>query len=270
MPDSNATIYIIIFGCLLMTIMGVAIISIAFIYQRNMRKKERVLREMEQEKQIIVFKASFEAEERQKEKIASNLHDSINPTLTALSLRLSSHQSNYCKNNFKPTDLNSDIDLINETINEIRFACHDLVPGYFYDYGLLKTLEQLIRNCNTPNLIQSKININELLQEQILLTEMEQLNIYRVSQEIVNNFIKHSKCSQLLLSVYLNDNMLILDFNHNGVGLTDSEVEKLSYKGLGLKSLRSRIMILKGKINYTNTELIKVKLQIPNSSHAIN
>lgn len=83
---------LIAFGCLIMFLLIIVIIMFVAIYQRKMSLKEARIQMMEQEKQIALFRAATEAEEQQKEKIAHNLHDEINPLLALLKLNLSRHR----------------------------------------------------------------------------------------------------------------------------------------------------------------------------------
>jgi len=73
-------------------------------------------------------------------------------------------------------------------------------------------------------------------------------------QELINNILKHAKPKQIrIISVYEND-QLAISIYHDGKGLTQKEFEEFRYKkeGLGLKNIQNRVILLKGKINFSS------------------
>jgi signal transduction histidine kinase len=94
----------------------------------------------------------------------------------------------------------------------------------------------------------------------------QQLNIYRICLEILNNLYKHANYQYLKIIVERTGNNLQFEFTHNGMGITTKEIDKLAAgsQGLGLKSLMSRALLLNATINYEIDEgLASIKLQIP-------
>src|SRR5688572_18727833 len=114
---------------------------VIILFSQNYRTK--IVR-AEKEKQIAAFRASFEAEERQKEKIANNLHDEIIPLLTALGQNSQLHKKKFLINTLDPNDLEKDFEIVNQAIKAIRSIAMDLIPTTFLNFGLLKALEQYI------------------------------------------------------------------------------------------------------------------------------
>ena len=82
------------------------------------------------------------------------------------------------------------------------------------------------------------------------------ISIYRVLQELCGNIIKHSHAKLLKITSHVQNNILTFHITHNGKGLTQEEFERLRYqgKGLGLKNIQNRIILLKGKINFDRSE----------------
>jgi len=77
-----------------------------------------------------------------------------------------------------------------------------------------------------------------------------------VLQELCGNIIKHGHAKSIKITSRIEDNILTFTIKHNGKGLTQEEFEKLRYegKGLGLKNIQNRIILLKGKINFERSE----------------
>ena len=75
-------------------------------------------------------------------------------------------------------------------------------------------------------------------------------------QELCGNIIKHSRAKHLKITSHIENNILSFNLQHNGKGLSQDEFEQLRYekKGLGLKNIQNRIILLKGKISFDRTE----------------
>ena len=256
----------IILGCLAMFCLIIVIILFVVTYQRKMLLKEARIKLIEQEKQIELFKATVEAEEQQKEKIARNLHDEINPLLAVLKLNLSKHRIEIKKDKFEPESLITDEKMLDKAIEGIRTTCLDLIPSFLLEYGLIKSLEGHIRNVQQLEGMSADFENNTLQNELDVFNKQVQLNIYRVCLEILNNQFKHSKCSILKMKTESIDSALVITFAHNGIGVTNEEMEihTETSKGLGLKSLKARALILNAKIDYIKEiNMSLIKLSIP-------
>lgn len=263
--ESQTNIPILIaLGCLVMFAMVMVIILFVVRHQRKMFEHRMLLQAVENEKQVALIKASLEAEERQKTIIANNLHDSIKPMLTHLKYSLTAHQSAILDNRFSFKDLDKDREAIDKISNEIRNTCHDLIPSVLNMHGLKKALEEFIEALNNSGLVMAGFTNGLAESDWEHFPKSSQVNIYRVCQELLNNILKHSGCSQISLSVFLNNNKLCIEMNYNGVGITDADVEKLSISGLGLNSLKTRVLILNADLNYLkNGSVYAVKFHIP-------
>lgn len=257
---------LIAIGCLVMFILVIVIIMFVVIYQRKMLLKEAKIQLMEQDKQITLFKASVEAEEQQKEKIARNLHDEINPILSLLKFNLSKHRIEVQKNKFEADSLIVDTQLLDQAIEGIRTTCLELIPTYLLQYGLLKSLEDHMRNLQQVGSITTEFENHTESIDIEGFEKQAQLNIYRICLEILNNLVKHSNASMLKLTITRLAHFLILEFSHNGSSVTNEEMNAFTENssGLGLKSLKARALILDAKIEYNSlVNQASVKLSIP-------
>lgn len=258
--------FLITIGILITLFLAAVIVLFVVYYQRKMLIKEAQMKLMEQEKQIELFKASVEAEEKQKEKIARNLHDEINPLLTVLKFNLSKHRIEIQKNKFEPASLVKDEETLDKAIEGIRTTCHDLVPSFLLQYGLIPSLEEYINHVQQIDGMEASFEYSSTPEDIEKFTVQEQLNIYRICLEILNNLFKHAKCSQFNMTVNTIQDNLMIEFKHNGQGVSNDEMEHFTNqsKGLGLKSLKARALILNASINYIKQPTYStVQLNIP-------
>lgn len=262
------TIKLLITVGILITLFLAAVVIIFVVhYQRKILLKEAQIQVMEQEKQIALFKASVEVEEKQKEKIARNLHDEINPLLVVLKLNLGRHRMAVQKNTFDPDSLKKDSELLDKAIEGIRTTCHDLIPSFLLQFGLLKALEEYIRTARHSEDMSLEFENQVSTEEMEIFDKQAQLNIYRICLEILNNLFKHSQCSQLRMLTKKTPGHVEIEFIHNGRGVSndDMEIYTEQSKGLGLKSLKARSLILGADINYQpGPPYALIRLRIPN------
>jgi two-component system NarL family sensor kinase len=257
---------LITLGCLVMFAMVIVIILFVAIYQRKMLLKEAHIKLIEQQQQLSLIKASVEAEEQQKEKIARNLHDEINPLLTVLRNNLTQHRIDIRKDKFDPTGLVADTALIDKAIEGIRTTCLDLIPTFLLQHGLVKSLEDYLNHVQQMGDVE--IEFESTVPENTLnqFEKQNQLNTYRICLEILNNIFKHAACNQLKLSITFIDHHVRINISHNGKGVSNDEMDTYTQNstGLGLKSLKVRALILNATINYTKqTPHSSVTLSIP-------
>lgn len=212
---------------------------------------------LEKEKQIATFRAAVEAEEKQKEQIANMIHDEIIHLLIAATQNLEKHTA---ENNQKVRIL------IEQVVSSLKSIAIDLIPKTLFNFGLIHALEQhaVLLNTNEDCVIELE-NLSSF-QNESPFSKKDEVTIYRMFLEILNNLRKHAHFSYLWVTIENEDNSLLIEFTHNGTGVTNEQIEiyTKAATGLGLKSLQSRLMVLNAAINYTkDLEASTIKLQIP-------
>lgn len=205
----------------------------------------------EREKQLAIFKAAVDAEEKHRQRLAENLHDEVIPLFTAIiqnsdlatrGVAVSGLDNSFVENSKK-------ISLMG--IQAIRDISQELVPKVLREVGLYSALQTYVRLLPFFDLIVLDEN-SEKVERGQLFTEQSRVNIYRLCTEVIANLSKHDKFTYLEITLLLKHNFLEIRFLHDGRGVSDEEIlnyENLS-NGLGLKSIRSRLLILKGTISY--------------------
>ena len=123
MQNQTGLVTFIIIASLFVFCLIVIIILFFVINQRKMLLKNSEIKLMENEKQLSLFKAAVEAEEKQKKVIARNLHDEINPILSVIKFSLSKHRIEYKKGVFSPDSLIEDAKMLDKAIESINTIC---------------------------------------------------------------------------------------------------------------------------------------------------
>ncbi len=266
MENTKILALIIILGVLVILFLITLFVINFLMSKRKLLEKENKLKDFENRAKIALIKSIVEAEEKNKTEIARNLHDQIIPVLTLKSLALKTNISDLENGHKNYSSLRQGVDEIASLADDIREIIHGIIPGMFTSFGLTKSIEKLILDLNGVNGSITKFIDNRRDQKDIILSEVQQLTLFRVCAEILNNLLKHAKMNYLEVTLEDSTSEITLTFAHDGSGITNSEINNLTItsSGIGLKSLQSRILALNGKIDYSVEEGVSfVKLQIP-------
>lgn len=222
------------------------------IYFNN--KKKQALAKAQAQKELV--ESIFATEEKERSRIAKDLHDGIVQDLTAIKLDINSIIQQAPEN--LQLQLRKTLESINVTSKEVREISYQMMPVTLRELGLLKAIEELLNRSLPNNNIQFEFDsfgIKERLPEKIETT------VYRICQELLNNTIKHSQATHVSLLLQLKNNILQLTYEDNGVGFNSSSVKK----GIGLNSLNSRIEMVKGSLEFdaTSNEGTTAYIRIP-------
>ncbi len=233
-----------------------------------MREKEAEHTMVIKNKEVLLLKAVFKAQEDERESLAGNLHDEVGPLLAALKLRISLYRRRINKGEFDTTKLEEEEKNIDNIINNVRSVSHNLTPQFVLKFGLIEALKNHLSHYNNPN-FQLKSDLTACQ-----LDKHVQINVYRIALELINNIVKYDKPSKLLIEVRDNVSDVNLEFTHNSRGISHEEFERFAdeSKGLGLNSIKSRTILINGTINFILEQGKNpvIKLSIPKEEHGKN
>jgi PAS domain S-box-containing protein len=205
------------------------------------RKAEDALRESGKELRILSNQL-LSAEEKERKRIARELHDSIGQALSAIkfSVENSLRQLRKVSDQSELESLDAIIPLTQKTIEEVRRIVKDLRPSILDDLGILATINWFGREFQkvyTGIRIETEIDVQENMIPSLLKTV-----IYRILQEALNNVAKHSGADRVQLSLLEQDSRIILSIQDDGAGFDVSKTisMKPSRRGFGLASMRER------------------------------
>jgi two-component system NarL family sensor kinase len=198
----------------------------------------------QQKKTLALHKQNIIAEitqiEKERARIAHDLHDEIGPLLSAVKMKINSFELTDREDKIQINKINNHIDEVLKRIREISF---DLMPNSLLRKGLIPAVRELTGYLNNS----TKIRFHFSFQGEIILTESNAVNLYRIIQEIIHNTIKHSRASELHLELNHEENKVVLSIRDNGIGF-DHEKESNENIGFGLRSLLRRTEIMGGQM----------------------
>lgn len=222
----------------------IALLGISF-YRRYRLKQKTHLQNEILKQQELATKAVLEAEEKERQRIAKDLHDGIGQMMSAAKMNLSTFESETAfTNTDQKISFDKAVGLIDESCREIRVVSHNIMPNALLKNSLASAIREFIEKLD-----QKKLQVHlytEGLDER--LDSNTETVLYRVVQECVNNVIKHSGASTLDISVVKDKDGINATIEDNGKGFDTTDKEK--FEGIGLKNIITRVEYLKGTVDF--------------------
>lgn len=206
----------------------------------------------------------LDVQEKERERIARDLHDSSLQNLTHLVHKVELSSLYIDQDVVKAKlELATVEQGLRKVIDDIRNRIYDLRPMTFDDLGLKETLLKLIAVLNQDGNFTivtdiDDIDLNALDSE----TELELINIYRIIQECVQNSINHSKGNRINVSLKDEKNFYRILIQDNGVGFDLKEALKKN-RHFGLSVVEERVFLLNGKIQIDAENGSSILIEIP-------
>ena len=263
-PSQPGITTVLFFGTVGMLVLAIGLVVFIVFHQRRVIRYQMQLQRMEDEQQKILLNASIRWQEEERQRIAADLHDDAGPLLATARL--------YLNDNLVHQDVNTQLQsiynakqIIDDTIQLIRNISHSLMPPTLKNFGLESAINDLFQKISGSGSINASSRFHDYRQR---LRPEQELLIFRVVQELINNILKHSNASFIHLTQNYSDNKFFLRLHHDGKGITHADFERMnkSSLGLGLKNIQSRVKVLQADINFEKDQsqtYYKVTLEIP-------
>ncbi|MDX2046991.1 MAG: histidine kinase [Chitinophagaceae bacterium] len=261
---------VLYFGTLGMLVLAAGLVIFIVFHQRRVIRYQMQLQKMEEEQQKILLNASIRWQEEERQRIAADLHDDAGPLLATARL--------YLNENLVHQDINTQLQsiynakqIIDDTIQLIRNISHSLMPPTLKNFGLESAINDLFQKISASGSINASCRFHDY---RIRLKPEQELLIFRVVQELVNNILKHSNSSFIHVTQNYSDDKFYIRLHHDGRGITQADFDRLnkSAQGLGLKNIQSRIKVLQARINFEkdiSQTYYKVTLEVPVEAEAV-
>ncbi|NQY06660.1 MAG: PAS domain S-box protein, partial [Flavobacteriaceae bacterium] len=188
---------------------------------------------------------------QERERLSKDLHDGLGQILTGLQLHLSLLKSSIPVEHF-----DNIFGLSTDAMKEYRAVSHNLSPPALNEKGLFYAIHLLCGRINFDNQdIISFVNVNHTKHIDILDTipTSVQTEMYRITQELVTNAMKHGKSSKIEITMDFHNKFIITQVKDNGVGIDCDKLETNNHKGLGLNGILNRILLLGGNFDISSS-----------------
>lgn len=221
-----------------------------FVYYKNYRNKQKIKLQREiLNQQDLATKAVMDAEDNERKRMATHLHDGIGQLLAAANMNVNMLQEYKTDEENYNKILGRTTSILKEVITDVRTLSHQIMPNQLIKNSLGNAVRELIEKSKSPKLyIDLKIeDLNENLDQNI------QIVIFRIIQECINNTIKHAEAKTISIAIGQSHHHLKTLIVDDGKGFNPLKIAR-SNDGMGLESIKSRIALLKGTISIESAE----------------
>ena len=184
----------------------------------------------------------LDGQEMERQRLARDLHDSLGQSILTANIKL--EQTKTANDEKKQIIITETQELLKQIIQEIRNISNDLMPPILATFGIEKGLRNFCEETSKNTGIEIRFtsdNIPETLPSSL------QIYLFRISQEAINNIIKHSAANNVLISMFYSQNSVFLTIEDDGKGF---DFEKTDTNGNGIMNIKERVKFLKGECRF--------------------
>lgn len=179
-------------------------------------------------KALLAAKVAIEAETKERQILARDLHDGLGGMLSLLRMKTEDG-----------TPKEETLQLIDATTTELRRVSHHLMPEELMRVGIVSALRDFA--VSVPGAEFQSFG-------EIKLNKEQELVLYRCAYELVNNAMKHANASHILIQLIQEPKQITLTVSDNGKGIAEGT------KGMGLQNIRERIEPYHGEMQVISPE----------------
>lgn len=192
-----------------------------------------------------MFKAISIAEEKERSRIAEQLHDGVCQTLSTVQLLFTTMEERLQANEDTGDLIPAIKQLVKESLSMTRDLSHELMPPLFSELGFSSALLSLVSTLNLAGGIKYKLRVDG--KENNAYPELF-INLYRIIQEFISNSQKHSRATEIEIFVSYGTDRIQMRISDNGIGFNPNHIK--SKKGIGLYTMVKRVSIFNGTHSY--------------------
>ena len=212
-----------------------------FLYQQRQKRKNQEILSLKRAQQVKTLELLMEGEEKERIRIAQELHDGVNVDLSSIKYKLTS----LLEENNKV--INEAVAMIDKSCEQVRAISHDLVPPSLKDFSLIGAIRDF---CTTKHNLHTIDITFSAIGDAYPISKKAEVNIFRILQELVNNSIKHADASEIHVQLSYQARLLQLTVEDDGKGFDNNTVSS----GIGLRNIQSRVDYLGANLDFRSDE----------------
>lgn len=210
----------------------------------EIQRTEKILKE----KEIETINAMVSGQEKERQRLAGELHDNLGSTLATVRMQVENLERNLDKVDNPKALLTKTHRLINEAYEKVRTISHERNAGVLAKDGLLPAIQRLANTISSEDGLS--IEVEDFGLEQRLSNDLE-ITIFRIVQELVTNIVKHAKATEATISLTQHEGELNILVEDNGKGFKVGTLQNKN--GMGLGSIERRVEHLEGSMSVDST-----------------
>ncbi len=233
----------LLYGSIALSILLFA--ALGFYFSARKRKQQSMMQAAlvkEKEKGIV---AVFSATEEERKRIAKDLHDGVGQQLSGLRLSFESLSLDVKTTQPDKAQMIEKLSsILDDACKEVRNISHQMMPKSLSESGLVPSIDDMLGKALSLTSIQYRFEHFKVDGERY--PEKVELGLYRVCQELLNNIIKHSAASEVVVQLFKSKKNLVLIVEDNGKGFATGTKKD----GIGLTNITSRMHTVDGEVTW--------------------
>ncbi len=223
-------------------LMAMLIAFFVAIYQKRLFRQDQQLQQLETDFQKGLLQATIEGQERERKRLAKDLHDGIGSLLTGLNLNLKHQLHTVEAGTQQAAFLEEACKMLEEGIGDVRRVSHNLLPVTLENFGLVQALQEWMETVSRESF---RVYLKVEGANRRMHTSLE-LGLFRVAQELLQNTLRHAEATEAILQLEFKKEEIRLNYSDNGKGYLVSALSR----GIGIKNMQSRMEALNGTIEF--------------------
>jgi len=205
----------------------------------NLQKEMNEKRKIQQQ----LLEAIILTEEKERKRIAADLHDGLGPVLSSVNLYYQAYIDE--TNLYEKEKIEKKLkNIINNAVSEVSKISHNISPVILENNGLIVALEDFVNRLS----VKKGLSINFEYQNIDRFDIKKELVVYRVVAELINNTLKHAKASLIIIHLRIVKGFLNVYYADNGIGFNKEDLKH--NKGMGLHNIKYRLKSLEGFFSF--------------------
>ena len=237
-----------ILNIVLLSLVGILIL-LAVLFVKNYKQKlilrQQRIAELEIQQQLLATEAVLTGEEKERVRVAKDLHDGLGGLLSGIKFSFQNMKGNLTIPEENGNEYEKGMKMLDTSIDEIRRIAHNMMPETLVKYGLDTALEDFCSNIDQKGNI--RVTYQSIGMKDYTIEQSKAINMYRIAQELTYNSLKHAQAKSIIVQLIKNEDNLSLTVEDDGIGFDPKSIE--NNKGIGWSNIYNRINFLKGKLD---------------------
>ena len=233
---------------LVILVLGISLVA-TFIFLRIKDKQlistqklhiqEQQIKKLEQEKQLVATQALLEGETSERARLSKDLHDGLGGLLSVTKHKMANMKGSLTIPEEQVETFNSALEMLDNSIKELRRVAHNLMPESLMRYGLSAAIKDFCESIDkaTYHFYGVEKRIDEKLE----------VAAFRIVSELVNNALKHANANKINVQLVQEQDRISLTVYDDGCGFDTKSIDKT--KSIGLNSVEQRVVSFNGRID---------------------
>jgi two-component system, NarL family, sensor kinase len=219
------------------------IFSFVISYQKRIFKEHRKQKELDELYSVKMIEAQLDSQEKERKRIAADLHDSIGSLLWGAKLNASYLERSFQYASEQQKSYTELMTALDQSLAMVKRIAWELTPAAFHQAGLSISIAQLCKRLNGSSL---KVTFAE--NETYNWNDERALSAFRIIQELVSNCIKHAQATEVKVLLNWSPKTVEIIVSDNGIGLKLNKERT----GVGWWNIQQRVKQLNALISIGN------------------